>query len=396
MFIEPKIVAFFLKRFDCNDGVSSHCESLIVGLRKEGWKVVLITGSVTSDSVTIKRFNKIGSLVEEWLILDDLKVPLPSIFHLSRIFKFIRHHQPAILHIHGYSMLLIARLIGLLCGTKSVATFHPSTHGNDPKVLTKSMLRAGVQKYKLYLSVCSPDRFIVCSSEMFSLLNEKLHVNHSAIRKILLGIDTSYFRPPTSSERATAREKFGLKGNDFVCTLVGRLDWNKGHDILIDAARIMQNDASDSPLICLFAGSGDQESQIKEYAFSHPDSEKQFVFEGYIKELRIAYWAADVFVLPSRSEGFALVVAEAMCCGLLPIRTPSGGAQDQIQDGKNGYIIPFDDVYSLVSHLEDLRDKPILRQALSLNALETASAKFSLESMLQKTISVYDELCSSS
>ena len=57
-----KTVGFLLNRVDCNDGIASHCETLIRGLKNSGWKVVLITGKVNFDDSSVKRFESLKAL----------------------------------------------------------------------------------------------------------------------------------------------------------------------------------------------------------------------------------------------------------------------------------------------------------------------------------------------
>jgi hypothetical protein len=70
----PKVVGFLLNRVDCNDGIASHCETLIHGLNDSGWKVILITGKVRFDDSSLKRFQSLKELAEEWVVIDSFKL----------------------------------------------------------------------------------------------------------------------------------------------------------------------------------------------------------------------------------------------------------------------------------------------------------------------------------
>lgn len=389
---QQKTVGFFLKRVDCNDGVASHCETLIRGLIANNWRVVMITGPISYDSTSIGRFETLKHLVEDWIIFDQIHPLLPNLSYLFKIQEIIKRYEISLLHAHGYSMLLFCRILCLFNHLNCVATYHPSIHGDDSKALKAVVLNPKLRQYKFYLTAFSPKTFIACSSDTVSFLNESLGFPKSKISKILLGIDTKYFRPPTPEERQKARERFGLQQNDTACMLVGRLNWNKGHDILIEAARQARTELPHTNLKCLFAGSGAQENQIKEYALVSEADKHCFVFLGYTDDLREVYWAADIFVLPSRSEGFALVVAEAMCCGVVPVRTPGGGAKDQIEDGINGFVVPFDDSETLARRLKLLSSDVEFREQLSLEAQKTARQKFTADQMVESTIAVYEEI----
>ena len=389
---QQKTVGFILRRVDCNDGVASHCETLIRGLIANGWRVVMITGTVYYDSASITRFEALKHLVEDWVIFDQINPLLPSLSCLLKIQETIKRYEILLLHSHGYSMLAVCRIFYFFNKLNCVATFHPSIHGDDPKALKTVVAHQKLRQYKLYLTVFPPKLFIAYSSDIKNFLNQDLGFPESKICKTLLGIDTDYFRPPTPEERQKAREKFGLQQDDTACVLVGRLNWNKGHDVLIEAARQARTELPHTNLKCLFAGSGAQEKQIKEYALVSEEDKHCFVFLGYIDDLREVYWAADIFVLPSRSEGLPLVVVEAMCCGVVPIRTPAGGAKDQIEDGINGFVFPLDDSETLAMRLKLLASNIEFRKQLSTEAQKTARQKFTVERMVLDTIAVYEEI----
>ena len=79
---------------------------------------------------------------------------------------------------------------------------------------------------------------------------------------------------------------------------------------------------------------------------------------------------SHVMVLPSVEEGLALVQAEALACGCPVIGTTNSGAEDLLQDGKEGYIVPIRDPDAIAERLQRLADDPDLQQAMAFAALE--------------------------
>jgi glycosyltransferase involved in cell wall biosynthesis len=79
-----------------------------------------------------------------------------------------------------------------------------------------------------------------------------------------------------------------------------------------------------------------------------------------------------------------------MLCGVPVVRTPAGGASDQIEDGKSGFIIPFGDDEALADRLERLLVSPSLRNEMGERAEERARRLFSKERMAEETIEVYE------
>lgn len=387
---KQKTVGFLLKRVDCNDGVASHCETMIRGLKALGWKVVLITGPVNYNGGFVSRFQALKDLSEEWIIFEDLKPLFPSWGKITRILELVKEYDISLFHAHGYTMLLLGRILKIITGIDCVATFHPSVHGEDPTLLKDAVLRPQTTKYFIFLKLFAPKVFIAISSDIERFLLKDLSFHKTKVRKIVNGIDTKYFRLPSLEERENVRKKFGLEEKDLVCSLVGRLNWNKGHDILIDAVRQARNAVPKMSVKCLFVGSGNQEQEIKKYAFVSDDDSRSFIFLGYVDELREVYWASDIFVLPSRSEGCPLVVAEAMSCGTVTIRTEGGGSRDQIEDGKTGYIVPFDDPKALSKAIQKLANKDF-RLQMNKHCLEFASVAFDRELMVKRTVELYCE-----
>jgi glycosyltransferase involved in cell wall biosynthesis len=94
-------------------------------------------------------------------------------------------------------------------------------------------------------------------------------------------------------------------------------------------------------------------------------------------ELREYYARSSVFVLPSLEDGFAVVCAEAMACGLPVITTVNTGASDIITDQKDGFIVPIRSPDAIAEHLELLYRNDELRQEMSAAALAKAQTQLS-------------------
>jgi glycosyltransferase involved in cell wall biosynthesis len=388
-----KIVGFLLNRVDCNDGIASHCETLIRGLNNSGWKVVLITGQVNFDDNSLKRFEALKELSEEWIVIDGFKRVFPSLSHLSKILSAVKKYKIEVFHVHGYSMLFSALVLKVLTGIRCISTFHLLKSIHLGKSIDGKNYRFQKAFLKAYLKIFSPNIFIAISSDIEQWLIQDIGINKSKVKKVFNGIDSSYFRPPSNEEREEARTKFNLSEQDFVITLVGRTQWDKGHKLLIDAVNQIASRTPIYSLKCMFAGSGDQKEEIESYALSNKENSHLFMFLGYVNEPRNVYWSSDVIVLPSQAEGFPLVIVESMACGVVPIRTPAAGAYDQIKDGISGFIIPFDDLEALTLKLLQLAENPEMRSHMVEKTLEL-SQKFTLETMTADTIAAYEETIS--
>jgi glycosyltransferase involved in cell wall biosynthesis len=224
---------------------------------------------------------------------------------------------------------------------------------------------------------------------MKDLILESFGIPAERIRVIPHAVRDDYFRVPTDEDRVAARQALSLDSNDFVVSLVGRLDVGmKRHDLLIEAVRRLREDGI--PAVTVLAGVGAGEQTIRGLAAAKRlNSHVRLI--GY-HDAREVFWASDTLALPSHGEAFGIVVAEAMCCGVVPVRTVGPGARDQIEDGKTGFIIPYNDADALTDRLRQLYRDPVRRQEMSEGAVARASQRFTASRMVSDTLALYEEL----
>jgi glycosyltransferase involved in cell wall biosynthesis len=115
-------------------------------------------------------------------------------------------------------------------------------------------------------------------------------------------------------------------------------------------------------------------------------------FTGQVEDATRYLQAADLFVLPSSTEGLSNSMLEAMSCGLPVLATRVGGASDVIRNKESGYLIPPDDVDSLQQGLETLLDDGTLRFGLGAAARKRVTSDFSLDSVAGRLAALYRRL----
>ncbi len=101
---------------------------------------------------------------------------------------------------------------------------------------------------------------------------------------------------------------------------------------------------------------------------------------------------ADIFVLPSRAEGISNALLEAMACGLPAIVSDIPGNRDVITHNMNGIIFTVDDPESLIQNLLLILDQPKLRELLGGKARKTVENYYSMDSVADRYISLYQDL----
>lgn len=148
------------------------------------------------------------------------------------------------------------------------------------------------------------------------------------------GVDTELFNP---SKRDNAlRQRWGVGEHGTVALFVSRLAAEK--NIPLAAKAFAQIKRAQPEAACVFVGDGPERAKLEK---AHPD----FIFAGMQKgeDLARHYASADLFVFPSVTETFGNVVTEAMASGLVTIAYNYAAPGRYINDGRNGYLAPYDD-----------------------------------------------------
>jgi len=372
------IKILFLSKYLNPSGVTVFMFNLGKKLIENGYSVGIATGKETGEhSYSLKKFREAG--------FETFEIPFPgkgygvsNILRLSKsILKYleiIREYKPDLIHVHWRITSLFAELSYKLFGIPYIVTLH--LEGIPNNRISKLLSFWG-------------EYAIAISRETYDYLHSAFNLPLSKIKLIYNGVDEDYFYPPNENDRIDAKRKFGISLDDKVVCLIGRFSKVKGHDLLIKAASLLK-ERNVKPIFIL-AGSGDESwirAMIEEY-----ELQDQFISTGFL-DSRDVLWASDILVLPSRKEGFPLVVVEAMLCGVPTIRTPAAGAYDQIEDGINGYIIPFEDEKSLADRIQLLIEDDELRRKISKKAFEKAKQVFTLREMVSNYIKVYEDVLS--
>jgi glycosyltransferase involved in cell wall biosynthesis len=391
MLIKPRVL-FIIGTLWGDNGITSHLTTLTKEIMKYGWEVGLASGLASGQEGAkeeairaIKRFESYG--------VKCFVVPFPEL-HLSaqniaaafksvlRLDIAVRQFKPDVIHLHSLSACPYVKAMQVWHKIPFVSTCHlePATNRLNLK------LGSLVSKY---LSTIFGDRVIAISSSIKNAF-ERMHVPPESIRLIYHGVENDHFRPPSLEERLKARETFGLSPKAKVICFVGRLDVAvKGHDVLIHALAQLRSEGIEAIALCAGQGHGIGENIVQTLATEAGVSDLVRLL-GFA-DTRQVLWASDVLTLPSRREGFALVIVEAMLCGVVPVRTPAAGALDQIEDGIHGFIVPFDDSEALALRLKQLLENDELRTRMSVAAIESAQQKFTVEKMTRSIIALYEE-----
>jgi UDP-glucose:(heptosyl)LPS alpha-1,3-glucosyltransferase len=197
------------------------------------------------------------------------------------------------------------------------------------------------------------------------------------------GVDTEQFNPSRTADlRADARRAHAFAPADCVLLFVG--DLRKGADVLIEAAAVVPGTK------VLLVSRSDPQPYLS-LAARHGLANR-IVSAGPTSAIERAYAAADVFVFPTRYDAFAMVVTEAMACGLPVVTSRQAGASEIITDRVDGILLrdPADRA-AWTQAIAALAADPRSRIRLGRAAAETA-ARFTWDQVARQTLAVYEQV----
>ena len=187
--------------------------------------------------------------------------------------------------------------------------------------------------------------------------------------------------------RRAAKRALGIDENALVAAYVGRFDYPKNEEWLLDLA-CATRDRSD--LHILLVGGGPNEAALRHRIDAENLHERVYLF-GHRDDPLPMYQATDLLLLPSARKGFSYVCAEAMSVGVPVLRTRTSGTRELIVEDVTGRSVPIAHDALIEAAVEMLADRAAL-----LRMGEAASAHvrehFTFERQLEQTLALYRHL----
>ena len=216
----------------------------------------------------------------------------------------------------------------------------------------------------------SADGIVAWTSFEADALVSMLGADPERIAVAPIGVDAERFRP---LDRREARERLRIPLDAESLLYVGRLDPIKGADVLLGALGFLAK----RPRVRLRVVGGEVDA---DYAARLRGLASEVGVAGRVTWVGLApndelpwhYAAADMLVVPSHSESFSIVAAEAMACGTPVVASNVPGPASFIEDGVSGRLVPPGDAPALASAITELLEDGDAWRRLSEGALEAA------------------------
>ena len=227
-------------------------------------------------------------------------------------------------------------LINLLFGTK----YSISIYGIEAIRITNFLHRLALNK---------ADKVIVISEYTKSLISNQFTLPDHAYVYLPSSIDENIFN--IQEDKALLKKKYGLEGRLVILTL-SRLssDEEKGQDRVLKAFDKIAN--KDGKIKYVMAGPG-EDKRVDKVLHENVNLKGNVIQMGSVtphQQVEL-YNLCDLFILPSKNEGFGIVFIEALSCGVPIIASDGFGCREALLGGKLGHLVDPDDIDAIASKI---------------------------------------------
>jgi glycosyltransferase involved in cell wall biosynthesis len=284
-----------------------------------------------------------------------------------------RRHRIEVAHSHEFAMAVYGAWASWRAGIPHVITMHGGRYYAG-RLRRRLALRA---------AIAASGRTVAVSRSLASQLSRDLWIRRSRVTMIANGV--RYVRP----DRVTLREELGLGPDDRLVVSIGNLYPVKGHCHLIEAVARL---ATAHPTVHVaIAGRGGLLESLTVQARDRGVAGR-IHFLGLRADVAAVLEAADLFVLPSLSEGLPLALLEAMFARRPIVATDVGEVATALAGGEAGALVEPGNPSALTAAIDSLLSDPNRAARLADAAVHRAAAEYDVAHMVRRYAEVYGEL----
>jgi glycosyltransferase involved in cell wall biosynthesis len=183
---------------------------------------------------------------------------------------------------------------------------------------------------------------------------------------------------------------------DNLILFVGRISFEKGLHVLLDSLRDLKKSVS---LVIIGPATSLNYYQdiLKRIEKENQRGKHRITYLGALDQPEVAKWCqkASILILPSFSEGFPVVILEALSCETPVIATPVGGIPEVVKNRENGILVPQNDPFKLAETIQFLLENEDMRIKFGHEGRELVVKEFSLKTVVSKLTRIYEQMLNS-
>jgi D-inositol-3-phosphate glycosyltransferase len=311
-----------------------------------------------------------------------------------------RNHSPYdVVHSHYWLSGWVGSRAKEIWGVPHVASFHTLGKVKNSSLAMGDRIEPAARLRGEERVVAAADRILAPTPAEAAYLVGSYGASADRIRVVSPGVDRVLFRPRPKEE---AKARLGLPAGRLVL-FVGRLQPLKGPDVALramaEAVRRDPRTMSNAVLAVVGGPSGraseagrEEVPSLVKLAASEGISDRVLFFPPQPHERLVEFYsAADVLLMPSRSESFGLVALEAQACGTPVLASAVGGLRYVVRDGASGFLVGGQAPRAFADRILAILGDERLARRLSLGALSHAG-RFSWDATASEIRGVYEEV----
>jgi glycosyltransferase involved in cell wall biosynthesis len=184
----------------------------------------------------------------------------------------------------------------------------------------------------------------------------------------------------------------GLNLDGPMLLYVGRIDWNKRLEKIIESMPVILKDFPSAKFVVVGPDYSNHVNKLLDVA-TRLEVEHSIVITGNVPREKLAefYSAADLFLFPSSYEGFGLSMLEAMSSRVPVIASPSGGPGDILEHGVNAWLLKEPTPNEISNAVCEVLTDHQLRENLVKNAFEMVKEKYTWKNVVDELETIYEE-----
>ena len=297
---------------------------------------------------------------------------------IRQLRSVFRENAPDVIQTHSLKSHFLARLTRP-SNTRWIA-FHHGYTTTDRKMHAYNQLdRWSLPAADRVVTVCQP----------FADELARVGVKRNRIRVLSNAIE---WNDNNAIESALLlRQRWNLSEHASILLAIGRMSKEKGHTHLIEAAHLLRKSRPGLDFRVVLVGDGPERARLEEQV-DNLNLRECICFTGHQPDPLPFYALADIFVLPSLSEGSPNVLLEAMMAKTPAVVSAVGGVPEMVEHERSALLIPPADPAALANALAKLIDDPALAQSLAENANADARERHSPQAYCSKLVAIYREL----
>ena len=350
-------------------GVETQMLSLLRGNSKQHYRWLIV--SQTSPNFEMRVANY-GTELARWRLGNAF-----DIFAFAKLFSLLNTKRIDLLHIHSPNAALIGTLISRLLGIPCVVTIHLPLYYF---VIGKGVLASAKRRlyqWAEFISQRLATKVIYVSAQVYEeAIALRVAPRHAQV--IENGVEINRIERRYQDQETKV----------ITVCCVGRLEYQKGIDVLIKAVSLLQNQGGVFQI--QIVGDGSQRMTL-EAEVNALGIGSHINFLGFRNDIAQILSASDIFVLPSRYETMPIAILEAMAASLPCVVTNVGENKELITDGCEGFVVSPDDPIALADALKKLIADPVLRRRMG-QAAYLKSQYCGAAQMVERTLAVYESL----